>query len=239
MLSWKRRLSVSSAVAIVLIALLVCGGTALAITGGVSDANRHPSVGSLVNTSGGTYCSGTLISPTIFLTAAHCATDGSRVTVSFDPTYTSSSRLYPGTFQADQHESAVVVFRSPIRGIAPAQLPTAGQLTNLPRNQRFTVVGYGQRQWPIDLGPTRRAYAVTTLSSVSPTYLRLSNTAGSGGACYGDSGGPNFLGAGLTETDVIAGITSRGDEFCSFGYAAYRLDTPTARAFLGQYVRLP
>ena len=54
MLSWKRRLSVPSAVAIVLITMLVCGGTALAITGGVSDANRHPNVGSLVNASGGT-----------------------------------------------------------------------------------------------------------------------------------------------------------------------------------------
>ncbi len=239
MLSWKRRLSVPSAVAIVLIALLVCGGTALAITGGVSDANRHPNVGSLVNNSDGTYCSGTLISPTIFLTAAHCATDGSSVSVSFDPTYTSTSRLYSGTFQADQYASAVVVFRRPIRGIAPAQLPTAGQLTNLPSNRRFTVVGYGQRQWPIDPGPVRRAYAVTTLSSVSGAYLQLSNIAGSGGACYGDSGGPNFLGAGSTETDVIAGITSRGDQFCGYGYAAYRLDTPTARAFLGQYVRLP
>ena len=239
MLSWKRRLSVPSAVAIVLIALLVCGGTALAITGGVLDANRHPNVGSLVDASRGTYCSGTLISPTIFLTAAHCATDGSSVSVSFDPTYTSSSRLYSGTFQADQYASAVVVFRRPIRGIAPAQLPTAGQLTNLPSNRRFTVVGYGQRQWPIDLGPTRRVYAVTTLSSVSRAYLQLSTTAGSGGACYGDSGGPNFLGAGSTETDVIAGITSRGDQFCRYGYAAYRLDTPTARAFLGQYVRLP
>ena len=239
MLSWKRRLSVPSAVAIVLITMLVCGGTALAITGGVSDANRHPNVGSLVNASGETYCSGTLISPTIFVTAAHCATDGSRVYVSFDPTHTAKSRLYSGTFQADQYGSAVVVFRSPIRGIAPAQLPTAGQLKNLASNKRFTVVGYGQRRWPIDRGPTRRAYAVTTLSSVSPTYLRLSNTAGSGGACFGDSGGPYFLGAGLAETNVIAGITSGGDQFCSYGYAAYRLDTPTARAFLGQYVRLP
>jgi hypothetical protein len=238
-LEWKRRLSVPSAVAIVLIALLVCGGTALAVTGGVSDANRHPNVGILLETSGGTYCSGTLISPTVFLTAAHCAPDGSRVSVSFDPTYTSSSRLYSGTFQADQFGSGVVVFRRPIWGIAPAQLPTAGQLTTLPSNQQFTVVGYGQREWPIYLGPIRRAYAVTTFTSVSRTHLQLSNTGGSGGACFGDSGGPNFLGGGSTETNVVAAITSGGDPFCGYGYDAYRLDTPAAQAFLGQYVRLP
>lgn len=239
MLSWKRRLSVPAAAAIILITMLVCGGTALAITGGVSDANRHPNAGILVDTAGGTYCSGTLISSTVFLSAAHCATDGSTVSVSFDSTYTSSSRLYSGTFHAGEHEIAVVVFRSPIRGIAPAQLPTPGQLTNLPSHQRFTVVGYGQRHWPINVGPIRRGYALTTLSSISPTYLRLSNLGGSGGACFGDSGGPNFLRAGSTGTNVIAGITSAGDPFCSYEYAAYRLDTQRARAFLGQYVRLP
>lgn len=31
--------------------------------------------------------------------------------------------------------------------------------------------------------------------------MRQNNTTGNGGTCYGDSGGPNFLGAGSGETD--------------------------------------
>src|SRR5919112_3356829 len=78
--------------------------TALAITYGQPDGNRHPEVGALVGTfDSGTfpYCSGTLISPTVFLTAAHCNLGPSRVTVTFDSKYSSKSKLYAGTFYFD------------------------------------------------------------------------------------------------------------------------------------------
>jgi hypothetical protein len=58
---------------------------------------------------------------------------------------------------------------------------------------------------------------------------------GNGGTCYGDSGGPNFLG----DTDVIAAITITGDSVCRSTNVVYRLDTESARAFLRQYVTLP
>jgi len=123
--------------------VLVCSGVALAITYGQPDGNRHPNVGALVNESG-TYCSGMLISPTVFLTAAHCGNEGDTVTVTFASEYTSRSKTYEGTFHADtQLDLTVVVFEKPIRGITPAQLPTPGQLDDLPKDQRFTVVGYG------------------------------------------------------------------------------------------------
>jgi len=71
------------------LAVLAPALPASAITYGVADSNDHPNVGGLVSPtqySDGTwiYCSGTLISPTIFLTAAHCADDGERVAVTFD-----------------------------------------------------------------------------------------------------------------------------------------------------------
>ena len=59
------------------------------------------------------------------------------------------------------------------------------------------------------------------------------------GTFYGDSGGPNFLGAGSSETDIIAGITITGDSLCKSTNVIYRLDTESARAFLDDFVALP
>jgi secreted trypsin-like serine protease len=249
----------SLVVAVVVVAVLVWGGVASAITYGQPDGNRHPNVGALVGPFDGQtypYCSGTLISPTVFLTAAHCDDDGSKVYVTFDSTYTSRSKLYSGTFHADPlyiqsqndpHDIAVVVFEKPIRGITPAQLPTLGQFDSLAPDQQFTSVGYGGQE-PVNQpgGPVigyldTREYSVGMLNAVNPSWLRISQNraTGNGGACYGDSGGPNFLGAGATETNIIAGITITGDAMCKSTNVIYRLDTESARAFLGQYVTLP
>ena len=56
--------------------------------------------------------------------------------------------------QSDLYDLAVVVFDSPVAGITPASLPTAGSLSNLARNQGFTTVGYGAQSVTIDHGPT-------------------------------------------------------------------------------------
>src|SRR5918998_482141 len=93
-------------VAIALAAVLGAAAPAAAITNGEPDGQRHPNVGGLVSPeqfSDGTwlYCSGTLIAPTVFLTAAHCGEDGERVQVTFDTAYEEGDRVYAGTFQAD------------------------------------------------------------------------------------------------------------------------------------------
>jgi secreted trypsin-like serine protease len=249
----------SLVLAVVVVAILVWGGVASAITYGQPDGNRHPNVGALVGTFDGQtypYCSGTLISPTVFLTAAHCDIGTSTVYVTFDSEYTSKSRLYSGTFhsdplynqsQNDPHDIAVVVFDKPIKGIEPAQLPTLGQFDSVAKDQQFTAVGYGGQEavnqpgGPVIGYLDTREYAVATFNAVGPGYLRLSQNpaTGNGGTCYGDSGGPNFLGAGSAETDIIAGITITGDSLCKSTNVIYRLDTESARAFLANYVTLP
>ncbi|MCA1630231.1 MAG: S1 family peptidase [Acidobacteria bacterium] len=240
-------------------AILLTAVTALAITYGQPDGNRHPEVGALVGKfSSGTYpyCSGTLVSPTIFVTAAHCDLGTQTVYVTFDTKFSSKSKLYRGTYQPDPqynqaqdnpHDLAVVVFDRAINGITPASLPAAGQLDNLPADQKFTAVGYGGQE-PVNQpgGPVigyldTREFAVSTLNAVNPAWLRLSQNAatGNGGTCYGDSGGPNFLGAGARETNIVAATTITGDTFCKSTNVVYRLDTPSARAFLGGFVNLP
>ncbi|HJQ33717.1 MAG TPA: trypsin-like serine protease [Pyrinomonadaceae bacterium] len=247
----------NTTLALVLVSALAL--TALAITYGQPDGNRHPEVGALVGTfSSGTfpYCSGTLISPTVFLTAAHCNIGTSRVYVTFDTKYSSKSKLYAGTYyydtqynqaQSDTHDIAVVVFDKPITNIAPARLPTAGQLDALKVNQKFTVVGYGGQE-PVNQpgGPViayldTREFSTASLDAVNPGWLRLSQNpaTGDGGACYGDSGGPNFLGAGASETNIIAGTTITGDALCKATNVIYRTDTASARNFLGGFVNLP
>jgi secreted trypsin-like serine protease len=241
----------------VVMAALTTVSPAAAITNGTADGNRHPNVGGLVNDtqySDGTwiYCSGTLISPTVFLTAAHCADDGQRVRVTFDTAYQDGDKVYSGTFhadplynqsQSDPHDIAVVVLDKPVKGITPAQLPTANSLSNLSSTQQFTSVGYGA--YEVTKGPGGHQYlyndvrmvATGTLNSTNPSWLRISMnpSTGNGGTCYGDSGGPNFLGS----TQIIAAITITGDAVCRSTNVVYRLDTESARAFLGQYVTLP
>jgi V8-like Glu-specific endopeptidase len=240
-----------------LIALLVMATPALAITNGQLDGNQHPNVGGLVSPtqySDGTwlYCSGTLISPTVFLTAAHCDEGTARVTVTFDTDYKAGDKTYTGNWyadplynqqQSDPHDIAVVVFDKPIKGIAPAGLPTANSLSNLSGSQQFTSVGYGAYEVTNQPGGHQYLYndvrmvATGTLNSINPAWLRISmNPAtGNGGTCYGDSGGPNFLGT----TNILAATTITGDAICRSTNVTYRLDTPSARAFLSQFVVLP
>jgi secreted trypsin-like serine protease len=247
----------SLATIVLLAALLLGAAPVLAITNGQPDGAGHPNVGGLVAPSAysdGTwlYCSGTLISPTVFLTAAHCDEGTPRVVVTFDTAYQDGDQTYTGTWYADPlythaqndpHDLAVVVFDKRIKGISPAQLPAAGSLANLPGSQQFASVGYGAYEVTNEPGGHRYLYndmrmaATGTLNSINPAWLRISmNPAtGNGGTCYGDSGGPNFLGT----TNIVAATTITGDAICRSTNVTYRLDTPPARAFLGQFVTLP
>jgi V8-like Glu-specific endopeptidase len=237
--------------------LLLVIVTADAITFGQPDGDGHPNVGGLVYPqpfSDGTwlYCSGTLVSPTVFLTAAHCGIGSSRVTVTFDAAYQDGDKTFTGAWyadplyghdQSDPHDLAVVVFDKPIKGITPARLPAAGSLSTLPNTQTFTSVGYGAYEVTNQPGGHRYLYndvrgvAVGTLNSITPSWLRISmNPAtGNGGTCYGDSGGPNFLGT----TNIVAATTITGDAVCRATNTVYRLDTNSARSFLRQFVVLP
>ncbi|MDQ1624996.1 MAG: hypothetical protein QOJ49_494 [Actinomycetota bacterium] len=247
-----RRLVLAFAV----LAALLTASPAYAIVYGQPDGNGHPNAGGLVADtaySDGTwiYCSGTLISPTVFLTAAHCA-EGSRVRVTFSSAYKDGDTVYSGTFygdplynqtQSDPHDIAVVVLDKAVKGITPAKLPAADSLSGLSGSQQFTSVGYGNYVVTNQPGGHQYLYddvrgvATGTLNSINKAWLRISmNPAtGNGGTCYGDSGGPNYLGT----SSIIAATTITGDAVCRSTNVVYRLDTTSARNFLKPYVALP
>jgi secreted trypsin-like serine protease len=249
-----RRLPIGLTLAAV---LLAAAPAANAITNGGPDGDAHPNVGALVaphaySDGTWTYCSGTLIAPTVFLTAAHCGEDGESVRVTFDTAYVAGDATWTGTFHAnpaypgptsDMHDVAVVVLDMAVTGIAPARLPAAGSLGALPAQQRITSVGYGAYEVTNEPGGHRFLYddvrqvATGRLDATNRTLLRFSmNPArGDGGTCYGDSGGPNFLGT----TDIVAAITITGDSVCRATNVDYRMDTRSARTFLGAFVDLP
>jgi secreted trypsin-like serine protease len=250
--------------------LVVAATPGNAITFGHLDRNRHPNVGTIgarfeprVKDN---FCSGTLISPTVFLTAAHCllflpseGIDPDEVFVSFDPSFDQESPVIGGTYFAHPdygHDFArlndigVVVLDRPVTDIEPARLPTANLLGRLQasdelRDKTFTAVGYGTIRTSKKggfqgiLANNDRRYVLQSFNALNKNWLRLSmNPAtGDGGTCYGDSGGPHFLGG--VRSNLVVAITITGDAPCRATDVDWRLDTPSARAFLDDFVTLP
>ena len=97
------------------------------------------------------------------------------------------------------------------------------------QNQTFTAVGYGlQRINPVFVQAERvRMFATPRLIQINaPGFtgdfsMLLSNNHSTGGTCFGDSGGPNFIG----KSNVIGGVTSFGlNGNCAGTGGVYRLD---------------
>jgi len=243
---------------VVLVAMALTFSTAGAITDGEFDGDGHPYVGLMVaQTASGAplwRCSGTLLSPTLFLTAGHCTeAPAEHVEIWFDADVESGRPANGYPFNGDVggtpfthpqydpnafylYDLGVVVldeeFESP-NGVYGA-LPQLNQLDDLKprRSTTFTAVGYGlQKSFPDaaswkDVAQRVRMVANPHLIQINTGFtgdgsLVLSNNANTGGTCFGDSGGPNFIG----DTNVVGGVTSFGlNGACGGTGGVYRVD---------------
>ncbi len=264
------------AVPLALAAVLALGTTpAFAISNGVPDGNGHPNVGALLAdfnedgkiTGDEAFCSGSLIAPTVFLTAGHCLVflepaGIDTIYVSFDRALldangpgtliaTSTWAFDPGFYTNFQeaHDIGVVILpEGSTTGITPVDLPEAGwldaaQAAGTLRATLIRNVGYGViPEWKG--APTRFGYDGVRYTSLSPvmgltkTWLKLLMNNDATGL-----GGVCFGDSGspkfVDDTNLIVAITTGGDGNCRALNYNYRLDTGAARAFLEDFVELP
>jgi hypothetical protein len=124
-------------------------------------------------------------------------------------------------------------------------LPEVNQLDALKvrrgRPVTFTAVGYGvQRITPspgvhelIRMVARPQLLQINTPGFTGDFSLLLSNNHSTGGTCFGDSGGPNFLG----DSNVVAGVTSFGiNGNCAGTGGVFRMDRQNVQDFVNGFV---
>jgi secreted trypsin-like serine protease len=145
-----------------------------------------------------------------------------------------------------RHDVGVVVLTKAVKLAADqyGRLPARDELDVLQPGSStlFTAVGYGlQRINPVFIEAEKvRMFAEPHLVQINtPGFtgdysLLLSNNAATGGTCFGDSGGPNYLGS----SNVIAGVTSFGlNGTCGGTGGVFRLDRKNVLDFVTQYLK--
>jgi hypothetical protein len=236
-----------------------------AVQYGQPDGDGHPYVGVLValDSSGqGLWsCSGALIAPDVFLTAAHCVEPPAAfAAVSFN-----AGPLFAGSWifglpvphtdwsgaltLPNTHDVGVVLLATEVNDKGFAVLAQEGFLDSLATQRglqgiSFTVVGYGLQSVKPTLGDDPMRYVATTKlvnlrSALTDGYnLHFSSNPGhwSGGICFGDSGGPVFYGT----TNIVVAVNSFVmNQNCKGSGFGYRVDQDSARDFLEDFVLLP
>jgi len=234
--------------------------TVQAVKYGELDGENHPYVGLMVALDGTGEplwrCSGTLISPTVYLTAGHCVEPPAlSATLFFDADVESGipdngypyegdvsgkTVLYP-EYDPNRffvNDLGVVLLDGPVDMEQYGQLPTPGLLNEIvdavkkPKT-KFTAVGYGlQYINPVFVEAERiRYYSEPKLIQIDvpgytgPFSILLSNNHSTGGTCFGDSGGPNFLNIDGYASNIVAGVTSFGKNGnCAGTGGVFRLD---------------
>lgn len=143
------------------------------------------------------------------------------------------------------NDAGIVILSTPVAG-PYGVLPTVDQLDELKtkrgkQSQTFTAVGYGLQQInPVFIQASLdrmvahpRLIQINVPGFTGDFSLLLSNNHSTGGTCFGDSGGPNFIG----DSHVIGGITSFGiNGNCAGTGGIFRVDRQNVLDFINLYL---
>jgi len=238
--------------------VLLAASPATAVTDGALDGDDHPYVGLMVaqEADGSPLwrCSGTLISPTVYLTAGHCTFGAEHVEIWFqsdlepDPAaagYPNTGEVSGTPFTHPQYDDAafylydlgVVVLDEPVVMDTYGSLPTLDQLDSMATQRgkqdlTFTAVGYGlQKSFP-DAAAWKNSALKTRM--VSTPKLNQINTGFTGDASLllsnnAHTGGTCSGDSGgpnfIGSSTVLAGVTSFGlNSTCAGTGGVYRVD---------------
>src|SRR5437667_4445124 len=143
------------------------------------------------------------------------------------------------------HDVGVVLLSKAVKLSAGqyGKLPTQDQLDALKPSSAtvFTAVGYGLQEInPVHIESVKiRMFAEPHLIQINGGIvgdfsLLLSNNASTGGTCFSDSGGPNYV----ASSNVIGAVTSFGlNGTCGGTGGVFRLDRKNVLDFVTQYLR--
>lgn len=259
--------------AIVASLLLISGGSALAQTNDTHlDGNTHPNVGAFLiqrpDHSLRIVCSGTLVSPTVFMTASHCTAYAlslgqTSAYVTFDPNFGTDpghdilSTPYHGTIHHNPDakppyhaDVSVIVLDAPVTGITPARIAPLGFLDGLQeagtiKTTAYVNVGYGTAEQIVvpTVGPRFpfdgiRKWTISGFYALDPQYVHLNQN------IHQDFSGTGYGDSGgptfvqTANGPVIISVVSTGDVPCYATSVNQRVDTQASQDFLSQFLSL-
>lgn len=215
----------------------VYAGTAPVVGGTGVPSGKWPDAVAIIGKTG--TCSGTLIAPTIVLTAGHCSEINAQQVIANTTDYASQAGEHVNIKQLVAHpdwetgtDVGLAILARPITSVKPRRVGTACTFADFSTEMPVELVGFGLTT-DDGTGVNTKLHEATTLV-IDPDCsggrgcreVGGEFTAGGGGtdSCFGDSGGPVYRETG--HGTIVIGVVERGMN-----------GSPTACGGGGVYVR--